>query len=246
MKSKQIIRISVDLLMTILLLLLMAFMLTGQEAHEWLGAGMLALFIIHHVLNAAWLKGLGQGSCTPFRILQTVLALLVLLAMLGSMASGIMMSRYVFDFLPIRGGMAFARTLHMLCAYWGFLFLSAHLGLHWGMMMGMVRKMAKVKTASLTRRTVLRILACGISVYGVYVFFEHRISDYLFLRSIFVFFDFEQPPIQFFAEYIAMMGLWICVAYYLSLAVRKLTRPASTAGKNDSTKEGSKPCDTQN
>ena len=217
--------------MTVLLLFLMAFMVTGQEAHEWLGAGMLALFIAHHVLNAAWLKNLGRGRYTPFRILQTALALLVLLTMLGSMASGIMMSRYAFDFLPIRGGLALARTLHMLCAYWGFIFLSAHLGLHWGMMMGMVRKMAKVKTASLTRRTVLRILACGISAYGAYGFIKHRISDYLFLRSMFVFFDFEQPPIQFFAEYIAMMGLCACAAYYLSLAVRKLAHPTPTTEK---------------
>ena len=37
----------VDLLMTVVLLLLMACFLTEQESHEWLGAGMLVLFVIH-------------------------------------------------------------------------------------------------------------------------------------------------------------------------------------------------------
>ena len=59
MEPKQIIRMAVDIGMTVLLLLLMAFMLTGQKAHEWLGAAELVLFIAHHVLNARWLKILG-------------------------------------------------------------------------------------------------------------------------------------------------------------------------------------------
>lgn len=156
--------------MTVLLFLLMAFMLTEQEIHEWLGAGSLVLFIAHHVLNRKWLGNLGNGTYTPFRIFQTILTALVFLSMLGSMVSGIMMSRYVFAFLSIRGGMAFARMLHMLCAYWGFIFLSAHLGLHWGMMMGLLRKAAGLKAANPTRTVILRVLACGIAVYGGYAF----------------------------------------------------------------------------
>lgn len=191
--------------MTVLLFLLMAFMLTEQEIHEWLGAGSLVLFIAHHVLNRKWLGNLGNGTYTPFRIFQTILTALVFLSMLGSMVSGIMMSRYVFAFLSIRGGMAFARMLHMLCAYWGFIFLSAHLGLHWGMMMGLLRKAAGLKAANPTRTVILRVLACGIAVYSGYAFWKHHIADYLFLRSMFVFFDYEQPPMQFLTEYLTMM-----------------------------------------
>ena len=204
-KPKQAIKVGVDLLMTVLLFLLMAFMLTEQEIHEWLGAGSLVLFSAHHVLNRKWLGNLGNGTYTPFRIFQTILTALVFLSMLGSMVSGIMMSRYVFAFLSIRGGMAFARMLHMLCAYWGFIFLSAHLGLHWGMMMGLLRKAAGLKAANPTRTVILRVLACGIAVYGGYAFWKHHIADYLFLRSMFVFFDYEQPPMQFLTEYLTMM-----------------------------------------
>ena len=120
MGNKTAARHLVDLLMTVVLILLMAYFLTDQEIHEWLGAGMLVLFVIHHVLNFKWLKALNRGKYTPFRILQTTLALLVLLCMLGSMLSGIWMSRYVFDFLPTQGRMGLARAAHLLCAYWGF------------------------------------------------------------------------------------------------------------------------------
>ena len=207
--------------MTILLLLLMAFMLTGQEAHEWLGAAELVLFIAHHILNARWMKNIGRGRYSPFRILQTVLAVLVLVTMLGSMVSGIMMSRYAFSFLDIHGGMSLARTMHMVCAFWGFVFLSAHLGLHWSMMMGSARKLTGIKNPSKPRSIVLRLLVLGMAGYGVYAFVKNQLTDYLFLRSHFVFYDYAQPPVQFFAEYLAMMGLFAAASYYFGRALQK-------------------------
>lgn len=109
MGNRAAVRHLVDLLMTVVLVLLMAYFLTDQEIHEWLGAGMLVLFIVHHILNRKWLKALNRGKYTPFRVLQTALVLLVLLCMLGSMLSGIWMSQYIFDFLPTQGHMGLAR-----------------------------------------------------------------------------------------------------------------------------------------
>ena len=51
MGNKTAMRHLVDLLMTVVLILLMAYFLTEQEIHEWLGAGMLVLFIAHHILQ---------------------------------------------------------------------------------------------------------------------------------------------------------------------------------------------------
>ena len=221
MGNKTAVRRLVDLLMTVVLVLLMAYFLTDQEIHEWLGAGILVLFIAHHILNRKWLKALNRGKYTPFRVLQTALVLLVLLCMLGSMLSGIWMSRYVFDFLPTQGHMGLARTAHLLCAYWGFLLLSAHLGLHWGIILGVVRKAAGNRGPSALRTTVLRGLTAGISACGVYAFIRHRIADYLFLRSHFVFFDYEQPPVLYVLDLLAMMGLWIALSHYLGKALQR-------------------------
>ena len=223
MGNKTAVRRLVDLLMTVVLILLMAYFLTDQEIHEWLRAGMLVLFIVHHILNRKWLKALNQGKYTSFRALQTALVLLVLLCMLGSMLSGIWMSRYVFDFLPTQGHMGLARTAHLLCAYWGFLLLSAHLGLHWGMVLGAVRKAAGNRKPSALRTAVLRVLTCGISAYGVFAFIKHQITDYLFLQSHFVFFDYEQPPALYFLDLLAMLGLCIAISYYLGRVLQRWT-----------------------
>lgn len=223
MGNRTAIRHLVDLLMTVGLLLQMTYFLIGQEIHEWLGAGMLLLFIIHHILNYKWFKTLGRGKYKPYRTLQTVLVLLVLLCMLGSMLSGIWMSQYVFDFLSTQGHMGLARTAHLLCAYWGIILLSAHLGLHWGIVLGAARKAVGNKKPPALHTVVLQVLTAGISGYGVYAFFKHRIADYLFLQSHFVFFDYEQPPALYFLDLLAMMGLWNALAYYLGRALQRNT-----------------------
>ena len=220
MKPKTICKIVIDLIMTVLLLILMAYMLTGQEAHEWLGSSTLVLFIIHNMLNLKWYKNLFKGRYTAFRIIQTAVNLLVFISMIGLMVSGIMMSRYVFAFLSINSGMSFARQVHMLASHWGFILMSLHLGLHWNMIIGMMRKTAKVTSTSHVRKIILRVIAALIAAYGIYAFIKHDISSYLFLKTMFAFFDLEQSPILFFVDFLAMMGLCIFIAFYAAQGIQ--------------------------
>ena len=122
--------------MSIALLFLMSFQVTGDKYHEWIGAGMLVLFVIHNLLNANWYKALFKGKYSAYRVLRTIVNLLVLVAIILTGYSGIVMSRYVFDFLPINDGMATARKLHLAGSYWSFVLMSVHLGMHWNMMLG--------------------------------------------------------------------------------------------------------------
>ena len=222
MKSKQIWKITVDILMTVTLLLLMAYSLVygsnpavGEAVHEWLGTGMFVLFVLHHFLNRKWSLRVLKGKYTPYRAVQTTLVALVLLAMCGSMVSGILLSRTVFSFLGVRGGQAAARSAHMLCAYWGFVFMSLHLGLHWRMIMGMAGKL--MKKSSKVRKWILRMTAALIAVYGVYAFIKRDFGNYMLLRYHFVFFDFEEPLVLFLMDYAAIMGLFVGVGYYISV-----------------------------
>ncbi len=141
MKPKMKIKIGIDFLMTVLLLLLMAYQVVGETLHEWFGAAMLVLFIAHNILNIKWYKNLFHGKYKPVRILGTILNLVVLAALLFLGYSGIVMSRHLFAFLPINRGMALARVMHLAGSYWGFVLISLHLGLHWGMIIGMFRKL---------------------------------------------------------------------------------------------------------
>ena len=117
MNRKQKLKIIVDICMTVILLLLMPFEMIGGTAHEWFGVGMFVLFILHHILNRKWLKSIGKGRYTPVRVMQTALAAAILVCMLGSMFSGIILSRHIFTFLNIRGFTSAAQRIHMICAY---------------------------------------------------------------------------------------------------------------------------------
>lgn len=220
MKKKFVFKIAVDMVMTVLLLFLMARQLTGDSAHEWLGAGMLILWIAHHILNRSWYSHLFKGKYTPIRILQTVTNFAVLLSMLGLMVSGIILSREVFAFLPVSGGIALARPLHVLSAFWGFFLMALHLGLHWNMILGIIRKAAGPITSK-PLRIILRIAAAMIAGYGLYAFLKNQFLSYMFLSSLFVFFDYERPVLLFFTEYMAIMGLFIFLGHYVSKAFQK-------------------------
>lgn len=132
MKPKMILKICIDIGMTVALLVLMTYELVGQATHEWLGIGMFVLFVTHHILNCKWSGNLLRGHYTPMRIWQTLLVAMVLLCMVGSMVSGVILSRHVLSFLPISSGRSFARSLHMVSAYWGFVWMSSGCLSIWG------------------------------------------------------------------------------------------------------------------
>lgn len=146
MKPK--IKIVANILMSVILLLLMAYQIVGDTLYEWFGAGMLVLFIVHNILNIKWYGALFKGKYNPLRIFGTVLNFAVLAAILMLGYSGIVMSRHLFAFLNISKGMALARSMHLCVSYWGFVFMSFHLGFHWGMIIGIFRRLTKGKKAS--------------------------------------------------------------------------------------------------
>lgn len=223
MRRKGILKVVVDIGMTIILLLLMAYGMVGEALHEWLGTGIFVLFIIHHMLNGKWSKNVLKGNYTSMRIVQTFFVTVALLTMTGSMVSGVILSRHVFSFFPISGGRSFARNLHMVSAYWGLVVLSLHLGIHWGMMMGMAKRL--VKKTSEVRKWLLRGIAFLIAGYGIYAFEKREIGSYMFLKSHFVFFDFEEPLLLFMIDYVAVMGLFVWMGHYFFQYLLQRKRP---------------------
>lgn len=205
------VKIAIDTAMTAALLLLMAYGLIGETAHEWIGIAMFVLFIAHHILNRRWFFSLFKGRYTPQRILITVISVLILVFMLGSMISGIIISRHIFTFSS-GGTDESAVTIHTLCAYWGFVLMSLHLGEHWNMILSAVGKHLK---PSVSRKRTTRIIGYLIAIYGIYAFVRRNIGVYLLLKSHFVFFDYTEPVIFFLADYLAVIGLFVLIGYYL-------------------------------
>ena len=214
--GKKKIKLAVDILMTLTLLFLMGYQIWGESAHEWAGAFMLVLFIAHHALNSAWYRNLFRGKYTGARILTSAVDLVLFVVMICLMVSGITMSRHVFAFLPINSGMGTARLIHMAASYWGFVLMAFHLGLHWGMILARFRQMFGAGRNSRIRRTVLRIVGAFIAGYGLYAFVARDLATYMFLRTQFVFLDYNESPLSFYIDYLAMTGLFIWIAHYLS------------------------------
>lgn len=225
MKPKTICKIATDLLLAVGLLLLMAYELIGQATHEWIGTGMSLLCILHLSLNWRWFRHLSQGKYPVYRVLQTIVTAIVFLSMTGLVASGITLSRHVFRFLTPSDDLSYARTMHMVCAYWGFVFMSLHMGLHLSMLMGVMRNILKLDKQFVLQTGFLRTTTFLIAAYGIHAFSQRHIGSYLFLQNEFAFFDFNEPLAAFFAEYFAIMGLFVCIGYYIS----KLFRPRISA-----------------
>lgn len=216
---KKRIKILIDALMTVLLLFLMARQLIGDTAHEWIGAIMFLLWIVHHILNRNWYGHLFRGRYTPFRIFQTVINSALFLTMAGQMVSGIVISREIFAALPISRGIALGRPLHVFCGYWCFVLMALHLGVHWNMVLGKIAGGA----VSGKRLAALRLIAAAIAGYGLYAFIKNGFYLYMFLVSSFVFFDFERPTVLYFTEYLAVMGLFVYLAHYGGKKIRRLS-----------------------
>lgn len=154
-----------------------------------------------------------------YRILQTVTAGLVCLCMVAAMVSAVMISLTVFAFLPAVGNMAVGRTLHLLAAYWGFVFMALHLGINWRMVAGAMQR----SFPGLQKWGKPVLAAVGVvGVYGVYAFFRCSLPEYLFLRTHFVYFDFEEPLPFFYFDYLCIMVLFALAGFGLAWAAGRL------------------------
>jgi hypothetical protein len=213
-RAMTICRIIIDVMMVVFLPALMARPLTGNAGHEWIGACMAALFIAHNALNIRWYKNLLSGKYTARRTLQTAINFLVVLSAAGLIVSGLMMSRYVYGFLHVEGGTAFARRLHMVSAYWGFIFMSLHFGLHLGRIPGTAKRALSIYRQFHASAWALRGAAALVAAYGAYAFVRHDIASYLFLRNQFTFFDYDRAALSVFADYAAIMLFFAFAAHY--------------------------------
>ena len=189
-----------DITMTIMFIILMGYYATGNEVHEILGTITFILFILHNILNIKWYKSIFKGKHGFQRTFHIVINLLLFLAMLGMMISGIMLSSTVFSFLNIPTTM-FARKLHMVSTSWGFALMAIHVGLH---ITGLMNKLNKKMKNNIFEYVYYFALTLIIGI-GVYSFITNKIYEDMFLMNDFKFFDYEQSPILFYLKYLAIL-----------------------------------------
>ena len=195
-------RIIIDITMTVLMHVLMSYSLTSEMYHEIFGIAVFILFLIHHYLNRWWYKSLKRRKKDPVRIFCDVIDILLFVFMILQPLSGIMMSRYLFrlNLFP-----SYARSIHLFLAHWGFVLLSLHIGTHLSTM---------IQRYHIPNIIQIAFLALGAN--GVYAFMRRRFMDYMFLRTSFAFFDFDESLFRFFFDHFQIMATFAVTAYFLT------------------------------
>lgn len=198
------------------LLLLMAFQVTEQLAHEWLGITMFVLTIVHQVLNRKYYAAIFKGKYSPLRIFQLIVNILLLLTFFCTALSGMMMSRFATPFMNGILPSSIVRQGHLALSHWSFVLMGLHLGLHFGIVMSKLRNR--------TVKIILGTVMTGIAVYGFYLFFKSDMLNYMLFKNPFAFLDYDKAWWLVLLENLAMLLAWAFAAYLLSLFLRFFTK----------------------
>jgi hypothetical protein len=224
LNGKMLFKLVNDIVMTVLMLLAMAYYITGNMVHEVVGVVVLFLFIFHNILNRRWYKAIFKGKYNVRRILQIAINLLFLVTMVLMMISAILISSDLFPFNPINNDMVL-RQIHVQTAYWGFIFMAVHIGFSWGMILNSVRRMTGITGNSPIRKIALRILAVLIVVYGVQSSFEGEMGSKLFIYNPFGW-SYDDTTLRFLIDHLAIMGIYICGTHYTLKFIHKQEKRA--------------------
>lgn len=227
MTKTQRLRMTIDITMTILSIILMGgnYLFPADLVHEILGVGLFVLWGVHITLNRRWYGAIFRGKYNPYRVMQTVINCCILICTIFLMISGIILSNHIFTFLNIQGGLGFARIAHLLASHWYYLFMSLHIGLHVGMIFGNkgTSTSAGPSTGSGTTRTAIipRIILALVCVYGIYAFIARGVWKYLILQQQFFFFDLERGYILFAIDYISIIIMFATLSHLLAKCLKK-------------------------
>jgi len=241
MTKTQRLRMTIDITMTILSIILMGgnYLFPVDIVHEILGVGLFVLWAVHIALNRRWYASLVQasklitstnandrrsygaifrGKYNPYRVMQTIINCCILICTIFLMISGIILSNHIFTFLNIQVGLGFARIAHLLASHWYYLFMSLHIGMHVGMIANRIEESQPQFKARKIISTILLSLACA---YGLYAFIARGVWKYLILQQQFFFFDLERGYILFVVDYISIIILFATISHFIAKLLKK-------------------------
>ena len=236
MTKTQRLRMTVDITMTILSIILMGgnYLFPADIVHEILGVALCVLWAVHITLNRRWYGAIFRGKYNAYRVMQTIINCSILICTIFLMISGIILSNHIFTFLNTQGGLGFARIAHLLASHWYYLFMSLHIGLHVGVIANKMRhpapinchpeldsgshaeEMPKQVRHDKLRKIIPRIILALVCAYGIYAFIARGVWKYLILQQQFFFFDLERGYILFAIDYISIIILFATLSHLLA------------------------------
>lgn len=219
-KRRTVARVVIDAAMAAMYVAVMATALVQEAPHEYLGVALFVVTVAHAVLNLRWFKALFRGRYSAVRTMRLIAIAGLLVCMVGMVASSLVISKHAFGFLPAPPGTGWARRMHMLCSYWGFVFTFAHAGLQLKGFGRLVRPAcARHEASAPAYATGAMHAAIGaVSCFGAYSFIQAGIPSYLLGQVQFAYVDFSEPLVMAFVRWVSIAVLISVLFYYAGLA----------------------------
>ena len=209
-------RLSVNIAMLMLMISALAFRMTGDFLHEWIGVAAILLFILHNIINIKWYGHVFSGKYTILRAINLVINSGVTISAAIMLISGLMHSRHVLWFMNLQGSIEL-RQIHTTAAYWLLLFTSMHLGMYWK---SILFRLGFYKMENKICKNLLRIFCVFIALCGVYFLFQRDMFSKLFLGYSFDFWDPELPIFLFYFANLSIallctLAMYIIAKYFM-------------------------------
>ncbi|MBO8416122.1 MAG: DUF4405 domain-containing protein [Proteobacteria bacterium] len=193
----------------LLFVFVLAEPLTEVRLHEY-AAVLFAVLIIWHLKDNAWFFKTPFSGLGLYALWRAVLASGLILSFVGLMVSGLVISQYVFAFLPLPGT-RLMRSVHNSAAAYMLLFAGLHAGLHASAMLTVLKE-------NLGRRAcTLCVLLCALpALYGLQLWLSEEMLEKLSFEAGFSFFDYDAPKIYFFIDTLSKGMAAACVSALIS------------------------------
>lgn len=218
-------RLALDASVAGLLLFALAYFWQGNVAHEWAGAGIFLLLVVHNLFHRRWFAGLAKRQGARSGVFNISLTLVLLAGMLALLGTSLVISETLFAGLRLDDDFS-ARQVHAGIAYWLLIIVAVHLGLRWRLLMGVARQLLGIAQPSAVRTLVLRLIAVGIAVQGVVSMQVLNLRSRLLFQMSLDWWNFERSVAGFFGHCLAIAGLCICLTYYAQQWLQRRQRAA--------------------
>lgn len=171
MKTKQIVKILLDIVMAALFTVLVFGFGTSMFFHEVAGMLIFLLYIFHLILNGKWIKrsfkNLFDGSITKKNLLYLSSDVLLFVGMTTIIITGVLISQVLFS-LNIVNDISVASAIHNYASYVSLGVLVLHIALHAKYLVNSFKKIFSSLRQKTVRRTAVSFAALLAAVAIIY------------------------------------------------------------------------------
>ena len=200
-------KLSLDLAMLGCLLAGLAYPLTGAAAHEIVGLLFFVLCGIHIFINRAWFVRCGRSLRSPHQRGNAVVNLALVALLVVFVASSVFQSQTLFPVFFDDQTLG-TRKIHTTLAWWGFVLIGIHIGMHWNVISAALRTWTGVGVSG-PARVLSFFVALALAGYGISVGIARDVPAKLLGLTSFDYWDFETAATEYFLDYAALLATLI-------------------------------------